>query len=405
MPEQPSLKRALSLPMLVFYGLGTTIGAGIYALTGEIAGVAGYLAPLSFVIAAVMVGFTALSFAEMSARFPRAAGSALYVREGFSSRTLSTLVGLLVVLSGLTSSAALVNGFSGYFNQFFAVPHQVVVVGITLLLGALAAWGIRESVSVAALITLIEIGGLLLVIGVNLESLEKIPSVWEQVVSSPELKWGSIYFGAILAFYAFIGFEDMVVVAEEVKEAERNLPRGILLTLGITTLLYVSLLLVAVTAMKPEELAASQAPLAALYSRGTGGEATILGLIGMFAIINGALIQIIMASRLLYGLASSGQLPRILARVNARTRTPLLATLLVTLVVLSLALAGDLGPLAAATSLMMLSVFALVNLSLLRVKRRQPRPPAIRTYPAWVPAIGFLISAGFVVTELAGKLG
>lgn len=403
MVTQPPLKRALSLPLLVLYGLGTTIGAGIYALTGEIAGVAGYLAPLSFLIAAGMVGVTALSFAEISARFPFAAGSALYVKEGFSSRTLSTLVGLLVVLAGLTSSAALVNGFTGYFSQFFTASPELIVILATLTLGLLAAWGIKESVSAAAIITLIEVGGLLLVIGVNLESLSGLSLMWEKVTTSTELQWGGVYFGAILAFYAFIGFEDMVVVAEEVKEAQRNLPRGILLTLAITTLLYVSLLLVAVIAMEPRALAASEAPLAALYSHGTGKEATILSLIGMFAIINGALIQVIMASRLLYGLASQHQLPAILGRVNARTRTPLPATALVTAAVLGLALCGDLGPLAAATSLLMLTVFALVNLALLGVKRRSPRPAGIQVYPRWVPAIGFLLSIGFVIAELAGK--
>lgn len=404
MKEQPALKRALSLPMLVFYGLGTTIGAGIYALTGKVAGVAGYLAPFSFLIAALMVGFTACSFAEMSARFPRAAGSALYVREGFSSRTLSTMVGLLVVLSGLTSAAALVIGFTGYFSQLVAIPADTVIVTITLLMGALAAWGIRESVAAAALVTLIEVGGLLLVIGVNLESLENLPVLWSQIIDSTELEWGAVYFGAILAFYAFIGFEDMVVVAEEVKEVEHNLPRAILLTLTITTLLYTTLLVVAVTTLSPAELAASEAPLATLYSKGTGGEATILNLIGMFAIINGALIQIIMASRLLFGLASSGQLPRILARINPFTHTPLPATGLATGAVLALALVGGLAPLAATTSLLMLGVFALVNLALLKVKRRQPRPEGIRVYPAWVPALGFLVSAGFVIFEVIGKI-
>ena len=140
--------------MLTLYGLGTTIGAGIYALLGEVAGVAGYGAPFSFLIASILAGFTACSFAELAARFPKAAGAALYVQQGFDTRKLSALVGLLVVASGLVSSAALVNGFYGYLRLFFEVDREIAIVMVCLMLGALAAWGIVESVTVAAVITL-----------------------------------------------------------------------------------------------------------------------------------------------------------------------------------------------------------------------------------------------------------
>ncbi len=168
MPErQPKLNRTLTLPMLVLYGLGTIVGAGIYALIGEIAGVAGYGAPLSFLVASIIAGFTACSFAELSARYPRAAGAALYVQKGFNVRQLSLLVGLLVVLSGVVSSAALANGFIGYLQQFLAVDRTLAIVGVSVLLGAVAAWGINESVTVAATITFIEIGGLVIVTAVG----------------------------------------------------------------------------------------------------------------------------------------------------------------------------------------------------------------------------------------------
>lgn len=158
----PTLKRSLSLPLLVLYGLGTTIGAGIYALLGELAGASGYMAPASFLLASFMAALTAFSFAELSGRFPRCAGAALYVREGFDSERLSTLVGLLVIGAGLVSSAALVIAFTGYLHDFMGLDRLTIIIAVCVLLGITAAWGIAESVFIAASITIIEIGGLLL---------------------------------------------------------------------------------------------------------------------------------------------------------------------------------------------------------------------------------------------------
>jgi amino acid transporter len=406
MVEHIPLSRSLSLPMLVLYGLGTTIGAGIYALIGEVAAVAGYLAPFSFLVASLMAAVTAMSFAELSARLPRAAGEALYVREGLSSRALSTSIGLLVAFAGLVSAAAMVNGFVGYLHQFVAADRVVAIVLITLAMGAVAAWGIAESVSIASLITVVEIGGLLLVIAVSPGSLPDDPFNGVQLLPALDgERWGYVFSGAILAFYAFIGFEDMVNVAEEVKRVRRNLPLAILLTLGITTLLYLLLMTVAVLSVPPAELAASEAPLAYLYQQYTGGNAYIISVIGMFAILNGALIQVVMATRVVYGLSAMGQLPAALCSVHPRTRTPLFATALVTAVILTLAISGGLASLAKLTSTTMLIVFSIVNLALWRIKRRDPRPQGVRVFPAWVPMSGFLVSIAFVLRELVGLLG
>lgn len=405
MKPQIRLKRSLSLPMMTLYGLGTTIGAGIYALVGEIASFAGYYAPLSFLIASVLAGFTAFSFAELSSRFPRAAGAALYVQKGFHSTTLSTVIGLLVVLAGLVSAAALINGFFAHMQQFIDSERLISIVLISLCLGALAAWGIAQSVIVASLITLIEISGLLWVIAVSHEALLTLPSRWPELLPSADISsWHGIFFGGILAFYAFIGFEDMVDVAEEVKDVKRNLPLAIILTLVITMTLYVLLMLVAVLSIAPSDIAASDVPLAFIYESNSGKDATLIMIIGMFAVINGALIQMIMASRVLYGLSSRGQLPAILSKVHHKTRTPLAATLVTTLCVLLLALIGSLLTLAQATSLVMLTLFAIVNLSLWRVKKQDPRPVRTVLFPVWVPVVGFLASSAFVIVELINKL-
>jgi basic amino acid/polyamine antiporter, APA family len=402
----PTLRRAINLPMLVLYGLGTTIGAGIYALVGEIAGVAGYGAPWSFLLASLTAGFTACSFAELSARFPKAAGAALYVQQGFGIRPLAAAVGLLVVLAGVVSAAALANAFAGYLQAFLALPEALILVGVTVLLGALAAWGIAQSVAAAALITVIELGGLLVVIGLGLPGLTDLPERWREFLPGPgsSISGGAVLLGVTLAFYAFIGFEDMVDVAEEVKHVERTMPRAILLTLGLCTAIYLLLVITALLATGPAPLAASSAPIATLYEHHTGHSGAGIAVVAMIAITNGVLVQLVMASRVLYGLSSRGQLPAWLGRVNPRTRTPLAGTLLVTVAVLGLALLGQLGALARATSVIMLSVFALVNLALWRIHGRRDLPTVPWQLPRAMPFIGFCLSTGFVLLEISRLL-
>ncbi len=387
--------------MVVLYGLGTTIGAGIYALVGEIAKAAGYFAPVSFIIASILAGFTAISFAELSGRYPFAAGAALYIHNGFKSQRLSILTGLLVILAGLVSSAALINGFVSYLHQFIGVDRVLAISLVALLLFIIAAWGIAESVAIACFITLIEIGGLLLIIFVSKESLSHLPSRWTALIPPSNFtSWGGIYLGAVISFYAFIGFEDMVDIAEEIKDVKRNLPRAILLTLGITTVLYVSLMITAILSLPPAELASQAAPLSFLYEYHTGEKAVVISVIGMFAIINGALIQIIMASRVMYGLSSRGHLPKLLGVIYSRTRTPVIATAMAVIIVLALALIGRLGSLATITSFLMLTVFAFVNLALWRIKQQDPNPAGVIIFPRWIPIVGFFVSTAFLLGKV-----
>ncbi|BAV34043.1 amino acid permease [Sulfuricaulis limicola] len=395
------LKRTLSLAQLVLYGLGTILGAGIYVLVGKVAGLAGLYAPVSFIVAAVLAGLTGLSYAELSARYPRSAGEAVYVQEGLQRRVLSVLVGFLIILTGVVSAATIANGFVGYLHVFVPVPDWLAVTLLVLLLGALAAWGISESVMAASLITLFEVGGLILVILVAGDSLGTLPARLPELIPPPDTGvWLGIMLGAFLAFYAFIGFEDMVNVAEEVKDPGRILPLAIVITIVISTVLYLLVALVAVLALPPAELAQSRAPLALIYERATGSAPTLISLISIFAVVNGALIQIIMAARVLYGMSREGWLHRALGKVHARTRTPLLATAVATAIVLALALWLPLVTLAKATSFVILIVFALVNLSLVRIKRKHPRPEGITIYPAWIPLAGFLSATGFVLFQL-----
>ncbi|MDH3559407.1 MAG: amino acid permease [Gammaproteobacteria bacterium] len=398
--QQPSLRRALSLPLITFYGLGNILGAGIYVLIGKVVAVAGVFAPVSFLLAALLAGLTAFTYAELSARFPLSAGEAVYIQEGIGIQAVSALVGLLIILAGVVSAATILRGFTGYLQIFVAVPGSVAILLLVVLLGGLAAWGISESVRVAALITVVEIAGLLLIIWVAAPGLAAAQPA--RVDFSPlagMAAWHGIFIGGFLAFYAFIGFEDMVNVAEEVQHPGSNLPRAILSALAISTLLYFLVALAAVTAVPVDRLAADAAPLAFIYQYTTGRDPVVITLIGMFAVINGALIQIIMAARVCYGMSRKHWLPAVFARVNRVTRTPVIATVAVSLLVLTMALWLPIETLAKATSYFLLIVFVLVNLALWRLKLAAGHPQGIIRVPLWVPVTGFFASAAFVVVQ------
>jgi len=387
------LRRSLSLPVLVLYGVGTTVGAGIYALTGKVAGMAGMLAPVSFALASALAAFTAFSFAELGGRLPHSAGEAVYVREGLRAPLLGLIVGLLVVLSGSVSAATISNGFAGYLGELLPVSRASAAVGIVIAMGLLTAWGVRESVGVAAVITLIEVGGLLVVIGAASGHLIELPSRLHELTPG-SAGWPGVFSASLLAFYAFLGFEDMVNVAEEVKDVRRTLPRAILWTLAITVALYLALSISCVLVVPPEELGGSDAPLALVIERVTGRTPVGISLVALLAMMNGALVQIIMASRVLYGLSRDGQILAAFARVDPRTRTPLLATAVVTAFVALLAAGFELAALAEAAALITLVVFAGVNLALVGLKRRSDPPEGVIGCPLWVPCCGFAVSVG-----------
>lgn len=406
MPAPHALKRTLTLPLLTFFGLGTILGAGIYVLVGEVAGLAGMHAPLAFVVAAVVASFTAFSYAELAARHPTSAAEAVYVQEGFGRPWLSMLAGALVLFAALASAAALANGFAAYLRLFVDVPAWTVVLAVLLALGALAAWGIHESARAAAVATLIEIGGLLLVVAVSGESLLALPQRLPEL--APPLRgaaWPGIFLAAFVAFFAFIGFEDMANLAEEVIEPERTMPRAILLALAIATALYLLVAVTAVLALSRAELAGNDAPLALMYAKATGREPFFIGLIALFAVLNGALVLLIRAARVLHGLSARGWLPAGLGRVHPVRRTPMLATAIVTAATLVLALALPLASLARATSAAILVVFCLINLALLRIRRRIPAPPGVRVYPAAVPLVGCVLSLLLLAVQLAELAG
>ncbi|MEN8206359.1 MAG: amino acid permease [Pseudomonadota bacterium] len=399
--QQPTLKRSLSLTLVTFYGLGNIIGAGIYVLLGKVVLHAGIFTPLSFLLASLLACLTAFTYAELAARYPLSAGEVVYVQKGIGFRPLSRLVGLLIIMAGIVSAATILRGFTGYLQVLVPAPEVLVIPLLVLLLGGLSVWGIVESVGVAALFTGVEIAGLLLIIWVAAPGLlQTQPAVSDFMPLLEHDVWYGVFAGGFLAFYAFIGFEDMVNVAEEVRRPEVNLPRAILAALALSTLLYFLIALIAVTSVPVATLAGKDAPLAYLYQFVTGRKPVMITLISLFAVINGALIQIIMATRVCYGMGRQHLLPAVFARVNALTRTPAVATVIVSMMVLVMALWFPIETLAKATSYFLLLVFCLVNLSLWRLKHTVTQPAGILCVPRWVPATGFIASCAFVIAQV-----
>ncbi|MFL0798147.1 MAG: amino acid permease [Cellvibrionaceae bacterium] len=369
------LKRSIGLPLITLYGLGTILGAGIYVLVGKVAGSAGLLAPLSFLMAALVAGATALSYAQLVVLFPKTAAEAVYVQQGFQIKKLSALIGWMLVVTAMVSSATLTKGFLGYLSVFIELPNMVGVPLVVIILGFFALWGISESLWLSALMTLLEIGGLLLVVILQREHFAAPPlPLSDYFVPISWADMTGIFAGAFLAFYAFIGFEDMVNVAEEVKEPSKTMPRAIALAVIISTALYMLISWVAVMAMPLDKLTASDAPLADLVADKSAMGSNLLVIISLFAIVNGVLIQMIMGSRVLYGMGARKFAPPKLAGfltvISERTQTPINATLIIITAIITAALALPLVVLAKITSFVILMVFMLVNLSLWKVKKQ-----------------------------------
>lgn len=399
----PSLERSLGLGLLVLYGLGVTVGAGIYVLIGTAAERAGPHAPLAFVVAAIVMGFTAATFAELAGRMPVSAGEAAYVRAGFGSSLLALVVGLLVIAAAVVAAAAITSGSVGYIRTFLAAPPALLAVLVLLVMGGIAAVGMSTSAWVAAIMTLIEIGGLLLIIAFGLWAHPGLAADLGRSV--PRLgdaaAWAGVFAASLLGFFAFIGFEGLVNVAEEAKNPARTLPRAIFLTLGLATLLYILVILVALAAVPRAELAASGAPLALVFERVTGAPAAVVAAIAIVATLNGIIAQIVLAARVAYGLAQAGSLPARLAAVHPWTRTPLAATGLATLAAIVLATLMPIDRLADLTSRIMLVIFILVNAALLAIKRRgEPAPAGTFVVPTWVP-IGGLVTCVLLLAAAA----
>lgn len=394
------LNRSISLLLLTLYGLGTIVGAGIYVLVGKVAGFAGAYTGFAFLIAAIVAGLTGFTYAELSSRFPKSGGAATYVLHAFNRHWLAALIGWLLVLTGIVSAATISRGVVGYMGYFVHLPSELIIIGVITGLGLIAIWGIKESVIAAAIVTCLEVGGLILVIVVASPSFEAILSHTYTILPPTTASfWPGIFAGAFIAFYAFLGFEDMVNLAEEVVKPEKNMPRGIILALVISTILYLLVVIVALSSLPLKQFIESSAPMSDLLAK-HGKLSYWMALISLIAITNGALVQIIMASRVIYGMAKQGSTIKWLGYVYPRTQTPVRATILVMMVIIVFALALPITHLAQITSMLILSIFTLINVSLIKVKHHHPEHPGYINLPVLVPILGIITCLLLIVMQL-----
>jgi len=417
---EPALLRTMGLGALIIYGVGDMLGAGVYALMGKAADKMGNAVWLAFLASMVAAMLTGLSYASLGSRYPRAAGASFITQRAFGWKFLSYIVGLTVTASGLTSFATQSHAFSGYVLGMlnFAVPGKDsplaaappmlwlgIIIGFILILTFINFWGMKEATWLNALCTTIEVGGLAIVIYAGLRFWGQVNYL--EVPPNPttglpgELTSLLVVQGAVLTFYSFIGFEDMINVTEEVKNPRRNFPIAVVAALVITTIIYMAVAISAVSVAGWQTLAKSSQPLVEVVNIGLPGfPISIFSLIALFAITNTALLNFIMGSRMVYGMARQGLVPRKLGVVHPHRRTPHMAILALMGIVLLLALWGDIGQLASATSMLLLCVFVVVNASLIVLKSRPDEERGAFEVPVFVPAGGILVCLAMLGTAV-----
>jgi APA family basic amino acid/polyamine antiporter len=389
---------------MALYGLGSMLGAGIYGLIGKAAGQVGNAVWLAFVVALVAALLTALSYASLGSRYPRAAGAAYVTGRAYGFPLLSFMVGLALICSGLTSIATQSQVFAANIAALFGIeslPVSWLALGFLLILAGIVLRGIREAMRLNVLCTLVEAGGLVLVIVAGM-------SYWGSVdyFETPAASGGDhavllVMQGAVLAFFAFIGFEDMINIAEETRNPERTVPLGLILAMVSAAILYIAVAVTAVSVVPWAELAEAPGPITEVIGRAAPFiSPAVFTVITLFAVANTALVNYITASRLIYGMARQGLLPARLGSVHATRRTPHIAIAAFFLVLAPLALLGTLTELAAATVLLLLLVFMVVNGALFILKGRKGEPPGRFEIPRFLPALGALVCLVLIVVRV-----
>ena len=401
--DPPALRRTLGTWSLFVFVVGDIFGAGIYLLVGVVEAEVGGLVWLPFLLAFVVAALTAGSYAELATRFPDAAGSAHYIDRAFGRPLLTAVVGLAVVASGLTAAATASRAVGGrYLAAFVDLPAAPVAVGVIAALTLLNHIGVKESARANVVMTAVEAGGLALVIVVGVAALAAGDGDPSRALDAGGTDPGVLgLLGATaLAFFALLGFEDSVHLAEEVQDPVRSYPRALLGGLALTGAVYVVVTVIAAMVVPPGTMAGSTGPLLEVVDVGPlAVPRRLFSAIALAAVTNTALIALVTASRLLFGLGRGGTLPARLGRVHPRRRTPTAAVLVAGGVAAVLAATGELAGLAETTVVLLLCVFAIVDVSVLVLRRRPDEPPGF-TVPRAVPALGAVVSVALVVDRL-----
>jgi APA family basic amino acid/polyamine antiporter len=390
------LKRSLGLPMLTFYGTGMILGAGIYSIIGQAAGKAGYGLWQGFVLAAICALLTALSYAELSAMYPRAGGEYVYLRNAFPSQPwLATTTGIIMTFAGCASAATVALAFSSYLQHFISLPHFWVASGLLSFFTVINLIGIKESSWVNAAFTSIEALGLVLFIWLGWQNPD-FGSAFYSIPSSATVS------SAALIIFAYFGFENIVNLAEETKTPEKTIPRAILLSLCISTILYILVSFAAVALMPPDQLAKSESALTDAAMNSSREIAGALAGIALFSTANTALIALLTASRILYGVSIDKSLPMAFAKTLRVRQTPWVAALVALGLSIALLPFGKVQTLASVASFATMIAFISVNAALIVLRYVQPKevrpfkiPLSIKSIPVF-PVLGILTCVIFL---------
>lgn len=385
------LRRGITGPLLFAFILGDVLGAGIYALMGVLAGEVGGMLWAPLLVALLLALLTAGSYAELVTKYPRAGGAAVFAERAFKLPIVSFLVGFCMLAAGVVSAAGLSLAFAGdYFATFIDLPPIPVATAFLVLVGVLNARGIRESMGANFVMTAIELSGLVIVIAVVAVLVGSGGGELSRVAELPEGAGlaTAVLGGAIIAYYSFVGFETSANVIEEVRNPSKVYPRALFFSLITAGVVYVLVGLASAIALPASELTESSGPLLSVV--GASGVAVppwLFSLIALIAVANGALLTMIMSSRLAYGMAEQGLLPDVLAKVLPKRRTPWVAILSTTVVAMLLTLVGDLGTLAETVVLLLLIVFISANVSVLVLRRDKVDHEHFRVW-TFVPVLG-----------------
>ncbi len=385
---KPKLKRELGLFDTTMYGIGIIIGAGIYALIGEGAGLAGNALWISFIIGAIVASFTGLSYCELSSMIPKEAAEYNYSKKAFGKK-LAFLVGWSLIVANIIGAAAVALGFGSYFSHMFSTPVIPVAMALIILLSLLNFWSLKESSHFNIIAAFLEMAGLFIVIAVGVFFFRPDADYFYSPAG-----FTGIMSGTALIFFAFLGFENIANVSEETKKARKVIPKAVLLSLAITTALYIAVAAVAVSAVGWEALSSSKAPLSIVIDQALGpGASLVMSIIALFATSNTVLIMLIAVSRMLYGMASQGSLPKALAKIHKKRRTPYIAVFAVMITAAAMTFIGDIGMVAELTTIGIFAAFIAVNASVIALRYKMPRAKRAFKIPLNVgkfPVLAFL---------------
>ncbi|AIR96367.1 APC family permease [Streptomyces glaucescens] len=401
----PALKKALTTPLLYFFILGDVLGAGVYVLVGQVAADAGGAVWVPLAVALLLALLTAASYAELATKYRRAGGAAHYATRAFGPFA-GFLAGFCMLAAGIVSVAALARGFGGdYLSAFVTLPVGLVAVAFLALLALLNARGIRESMRANVVATVVEVGGLLIVVALGAWLLirgDGDPGRLTQLGTADKGAAAAVLSGSVLAYYSFVGFETSVNVAEETRDPRRSYPRALFGALATAGAVYVLVGIAASAAVPTDRLAASSGPLLEVVEEAGGVPLLLFSAIALVAVANGALLTGIMSSRLAYGMARDGLLPASLAKVLPGRRTPWAAIAATTVPAMILALTGSVAVLASTLVLLLLVVFFMVNIAVLVLRRDHGTAPHFRA-PTVLPVLG-AASCVLLATQIEGRV-